>query len=166
MTINITTKNFELSQTTKENVIIPAMDKLDNLIGSADIIVAKEGRRIIVKIKTEAYNTKINATGEEVRLVTALSEAIDITKRKIRKAKTHDQIKSKQSSLKPLDVSDRANFPSIISTDHLILDTMSDDEAIYNAEMSDHNMFHYRDEAGSLAVIIKRNNGFSKITIE
>lgn len=166
MTINITTKNFELSQTTKENVIIPAMDKLESLTDSVDVIVAKEGRRIIVKVKTEAYNTKINATGEEIRLIAALSEAIDIAKRKIRKAKTHDQIKNKQPSLKPLDVSDRANFPSITSTDHVVLNTMSDDEAIYNAEMSDYNMFHYRDETGSIAVIVKRNDQYLKLTIE
>lgn len=165
MTINITTKNFELSQTTKENVIIPAIDKLNTLTDSVDVIVAKEGRRIIVKIKTEAYNTKINATGEEIRLITALSNAIDIAKRKIRKAKTHESNKTKNSSVKNTEEKETYT-PAIIETKHIVAQTMDENEAIYNAEMTDSSFYFYRDETGNLAIIIKNGNDYTKFNIE
>lgn len=165
MTTNVSTKNFDLSQNTKDNVIVPAIDrKLSPLTESVNVTVVQEGRRIIVKLKTQSYSTEINATGSDVKLVKALGEAIDIMKRKIRKAKTHSSVKSKTPTV--TDEHSEERVPRITSSKHIVLNAMSDEEALYQAEMLDHEIFHYRDESGNLAFLVKKKNDYEKITIE
>lgn len=169
MNINISTKNFELSQATKDMITTSIDKKLSSLTDEVDAVVIQEGRRIIVKLKTIAYDTKINATGDDLRLTTALAEAMDIMKRKVRKAKTQSsKIGSAVKQHYETDYQDDLfiRTAAISDTKHIVIDTLSDDEAVYRANMQDMNVFHYRDAAGCMAVLIKQNRSFLKLTVE
>ena len=166
MNVNISTKNLDLAQSTKDIIEDAVAKKIGPFVTDVDVVVAKEGRRMSVKLRTTAYDSLINATGDDIKLVRALSDAVDIMKRKIRRAKTQAKI-TQQGAADIGSASDEDfSVTYIKDTKHIVVDTMTDEQAAYNADMSDRNVYHYRDEAGCLSALIRVGDSFSKITIE
>ena len=171
MTINISTKNFELSQKTKTQIIIPCVEKkLGSFTDDVDVVVAKEGRRIVIKLKTtvhdETGDLRLNATGDGFILAQALSDAVLILRRKLDNTKSRSKAFDTKAAASKAENSVSVASPVINDAGHMIAETMSDEEAFYKAELSDSDVFCYRDDTGTMAILMRKGDRSFKMTIE
>jgi putative sigma-54 modulation protein len=178
MKVNITARNLELSTSERTMVNNIIQDKFDRFFEENDdtvlnVTITKKPRIFHMTIKVTYYNTSIRGEAEEPKFNTALNKAIDDTKRKIRKTKTKT-INKKRTNDTNISASVGIDLPmseyssSQISKNKTIkVETLSDEDAMFKADMLGYAFFVYKSETdNSNAVIFKRKDGtFGKLNI-
>ena len=164
MKINITTKNFNASESLKET-IEKKLGRLDKYF--SDDVVAN------VKLSQEGSKDKIEATisnrGTIFRAEEAGSDVYDSVDRVVDKlssqmSKFKKKLQKKYKASKDVSFVDLPDFEeeeevSIVKTKKFQLEPMNAEEAIMQMELLGHNFFVFLDmETDSVNVVYKRND--------
>ena len=93
----------------------------------------------------------------------AIDAAAATIDRQIRKNKTRLSKRLRQDALAPavpaeFDVSEETEF-QVVRTKHIFAKPMSEDEAILQMNLLDHDFFVYRNMEGVVSVVYRRKNG-------
>lgn len=160
MNYTIRSKGITLADSTKDLI----RETIENKIGHFDsFYVEKSGRKITVTLKTAEYGVDIYATGDDIALFPAVNKALDIAKRKIRKAKT--RVIDKKRTERVIDQEDKDL--SLVITERVEMDIqcLDEDVALLTAGMKDKNVFIYRELDGTIVVLIKQDGGYKKVSV-
>ena len=145
------------------------VSKLDRYFREdADALVTfsvEKSHRCVVEITIVSGSTLFRAQ-EESRdgdMRGAIDAAAATIDRQIRKNKTRLSKRLRQDALAPavpaeFDVSEETEF-QVVRTKHIFAKPMSEDEAILQMNLLDHDVFVYRNMEGVVSVVYRRKNG-------
>ena len=164
MKINITTKNFNASESLKEN-IEKKLGRLDKYFSDdvvANVKISQEGSRDKIEATISNRGTIFRAeeTGSDIydsvdRVVDKLSSQMGKFKKKLQKKYKS----SKEVSFVDLPDFEEEEEVSIVRTKKFQLEPMNAEEAIMQMELLGHNFFVFLDmETDSVNVVYRRND--------
>ncbi len=122
----------------------------------------EKGHRCVVEITITSGSTLFRAQ-EESRdgdMRGAIDAACSTIDRQIRKNKTRLSKRLRQDALVPaeFDVSEETDF-EVVRTKHIAAKPMSEDEAILQMNLLDHDFFVYRNMEDVVSIVYRRKNG-------
>lgn len=177
--INITARGFELKQGAKDGIQneLRRVEKMLPENTNFEVTLSKltDGYKCDVTVKHTGSFIRGEATAEKIE--PSIDLAVDDLKRKLRKLKTSLVDKKRKSGIDELavamedlyeDVEAGDALPSsgIKRTKHVMLNMMTDDEAIVQMEMLGHTFFIYLGEDGDTKVVYQRKNGYGLLVCE
>jgi len=168
MKFTFTCKKVSLSDSIKEYAE-KKISKLDRYFredaDAAVIFGVEKGHRCVVEVTIRSGSTLFRAQ-EESRdgdMRGAIDAACSTIDRQIRKNKTRLSKRLRQDALAPavpaeFDVSEETEF-QIVRTKHVAVKPMSEDEAILQMNLLDHDFFVYRNTDDVVSIVYRRKNG-------
>ena len=168
MKFTFTCKKVSLNDSIKEYAE-KKISKLDRYFREdADALVTfsvEKSHRCVVEVTIVSGSTLFRAQ-EESRdgdMRGAIDAAAATIDRQIRKNKTRLSKRLRQDALAPavpaeFDVSEETEF-QVVRTKHIFAKPMSEDEAILQMNLLDHDFFVYRNMEGVVSVVYRRKNG-------
>ena len=168
MKFTFTCKKVSLNDSIKEYAE-KKISKLDRYFREdADALVTfsvEKSHRCVVEITIVSGSTLFRAQ-EESRdgdMRGAIDAAAATIDRQIRKNKTRLSKRLRQDALAPavpaeFDVSEETEF-QVVRTKHIFAKPLSEDEAILQMNLLDHDFFVYRNMEGVVSVVYRRKNG-------
>lgn len=168
MKFTITCKKVSMNDSIKEYAE-KKVSKLDRYFREdADALVTfsvEKNHRAVVEITIVSGGTLFRAQ-EDSRdgdLRGAIDAACATIDRQIRKNKTRLAKRLRQDALAPAvpaedDVSEETEF-QVVRTKHIAVKPMSEEEAILQMNLLDHDFFVYRNMDGVVSVVYRRKNG-------
>ncbi len=164
MKINITTKNFNASDSLKENIEkkLGRLDKFFSDDVTANVKLSQEGslEKIEATISNRGTIFRAEETGSDIydsvdRIVDKLSSQMAKFKKKLQKKYKS----SKEVSFAELPDFEEEEEVSIVKTKKFQLEPMTAEEAIMQMELLGHNFFVFLDmETDSVNVVYRRND--------
>ncbi|MBS7176282.1 MAG: ribosome-associated translation inhibitor RaiA [Clostridiales bacterium] len=177
--INITARGFDLKQGPKDGVE-KELKRVENMLPSTadfDVTLSKKTDSYQCDITVKNAGSFIRGEARADRIEPSIDYAVDDLKRKLRKLKTSLVDKKRKSGIDILaeamtglgetEEAEEAN-PSteIRRRKHVLLNMMTDDEAIVQMEMLGHSFFVYLGEDGMTHVVYRRKNGYGVLDCE
>lgn len=177
--IKMTARGFELKQGTKDGIEqeLRRVEKMLPQSADFDITLSKltDGYKCDITVKHTGSFIRGEAVADKIE--PSIDLAVDDLKRKLRKLKTSLVDKKRKSgidelavAMKELDEGTETEeiLPSsgIKRTKHVMLNMMTDDEAIVQMEMLGHTFFIYLGEDGETKVVYQRKNGYGLLVCE
>ena len=168
MKFTFTCKKVSLNDSIKEYAE-KKISKLDRYFREeANALVTfsvEKGHRCVVEVTITSGGTMFRAQ-EESRdgdMRGAIDTACSTIDRQIRKNKTRLSKRLRQDALAPVvpeefDVSEETDF-QVVRTKHVIAKPMSEDEAILQMNLLDHDFFVYRNMDDVVSIVYRRKNG-------
>ena len=165
MKFTFTCKKVSLNDSIKEYAE-KKISKLDRYFREdANALVTfsvEKGHRCVVEITITSGSTLFRAQ-EESRdgdMRGAIDAACSTIDRQIRKNKTRLSKRLRQDALVPaeFDVSEETDF-EVVRTKHIAAKPMSEDEAILQMNLLDHDFFVYRNMEDVVSIVYRRKNG-------
>lgn len=166
MKLNFTGKNIEVTNALKE-VTLKKFEKLDKFFandieGKVSYSVVKNDR--IFEATIYLPNSTILRAEESTNdMYTSIDIVLDNLERQIRKNKTKLQKKyHAQETIrfeKIADVSDEEEIAKIVKVKNFDISMMSDEEAILQIELLNHDFFIYKNTEGKTSVLYRRKDG-------
>ncbi len=170
--INITARGFELKQGAKDG-IEKELKRVDKMLPESalfDVTLSKvtTGYKCDITVKYTGSFIRGEAAAEKIE--PSIDFAVDDLKRKLRKLKTSLVDKKRKSGIDDLagamdllgdSAEELSETPSseIKRTKHVVLQMMTDDEAIVQMEMLGHSYFVYLGEDGLTRIVYARQKG-------
>jgi putative sigma-54 modulation protein len=177
--IKMTARGFELKQGAKDGIEqeLRRVEKMLPQSADFDITLSKltDGYKCDITVKHTGSFIRGEAVADKIE--PSIDLAVDDLKRKLRKLKTSLVDKKRKSgidelavAMKELDEGTETEeiLPSsgIKRTKHVMLNMMTDDEAIVQMEMLGHTFFIYLGEDGETKVVYQRKNGYGLLVCE
>ncbi|MBS1474128.1 MAG: ribosome-associated translation inhibitor RaiA [Massilimaliae sp.] len=177
--INITARGFDLKQGPKDGVEkeLKRVEKMLTETASFDVTLTKKLDSYQCDITVKNAGSFIRGEAQAERIEPSIDYAVDDLKRKLRKLKTSLVEKKRKSGIDVLaramddlgyiDELEEVN-PSteVRRRKHVLLNMMTDDEAIVQMEMLGHSFFVYLGEDGLTHVIYRRKNCYGVLDCE
>ena len=177
--IHMAARGFELKQGTKDGVEkeLKRVEKM--LPEAAEFYVTfsklTDGYQCDITVKDAGSFIRGEAVSD--RIEPGIDAAVDDLKRKLRKLKTSlvdkkrkggiDELAEAMGGLGELDGWEEDEGPAEIRRrKHVVLNMMSDEEAIVQMEMLGHSFFVYLGEDGMTHVLYRRKNGYGILDCE
>ena len=165
MKFTFTCKKVSLNDSIKEYAEkkISKLDRYFREDANALVTFAVEkGHRCVVEITIRSGSTLFRAQ-EDSRdgdMRGAIDAACSTIDRQIRKNKTRLSKRLRQDALVPaeFDVSEETDF-EVVRTKHIAAKPMSEDEAILQMNLLDHDFFVYRNMEDVVSIVYRRKNG-------
>lgn len=177
--IKITARGFDLREGTKLGVEkeLKRVEKMLPETSGFDVTISKKtgGYKCDVTVKDAGSFIRGEASADKIEH--SIDFAVDDLKRKIRKLKTYFVGKKRRSGIDNLaqsmfelgdEVEIDPNHPSteIRRQKKIVLQMMTDDEAIVQMEMLGHTYFVYLNEDGLTSIVYKRKKGYGLLICE
>lgn len=177
--IHITARGFELKQGTKDGVE-KELKRVEKMLPETAEFYVTFSRSIggyQCDITVKDAGSFIRGEAEAERIEPGIDAAVDDLKRKLRKLKTSLVDKKRKSGIDVLaqamddlgymdEMEEEAPSTEIKRRKHVVLNMMSDEEAIVQMEMLGHSFFVYLGEDGMTHVIYHRKNGYGVLDCE
>jgi putative sigma-54 modulation protein len=177
--INITARGFDLKQGPKDGVEkeLKRVEKMLPETAAFDVTLSKLNAGYKCDITVKDAGSFIRGEAFADKIEHSIDFAVDDLKRKLRKLKTSLVDKKRKSGIDVLadamvdlgygDEPDDENPSNDIKRrKHVVLNMMTDDEAIVQMEMLGHSFFVYLGEDGLTHVIYQRKNGYGVLDCE
>ncbi len=179
--IHIAARGFDLKQGVKDG-IEKELKRVEKMLPSSagfDVTIGKQADKGSYKVDITVTNMGSFIRGEAIadKIEPGIDMAVDNLKRKLRKLKTSLVDKQRKSGIdtlaKAMDTLDDLSEDMLEnpSTDirrrkNVMLQMMTDDEAIVQMEMLGHSFFIYLGEEGATKVVYKRKRGYGLLICE
>lgn len=177
--INITARGFDLKQGTKDGVEkeLRRVEKMLPDTAGFDVTISKRNMGYKCDITVKNAGSFIRGEAVADKIEPSIDYAVDDLKRKLRKLKTSLVDKKRKSGIDLLaDAMDDLGDGSLPEEEppstevkrrkNVLLNMMTDDEAIVQMEMLGHSFFVYMGEDGLTHVMYKRKNGYGVLDCE
>lgn len=177
--INISARGFELKQGTKDGIDkeLKRVEKMLPQTALFDVTISKDvtGYKTDITVKDAGSFIRGEAVAEKIE--PSIDFAVDNLKRKLRKLKTSLVDKKRKSGIDVLasamvglddnlEFSDDNPSTDIKREKKVLLQMMTDDEAIVQMEMLGHSFFVYLGEDGMTHIVYNRKNGYGMLVCE
>ncbi len=174
----ITARGFSLKEGTKAGVEkeLKRVEKMLPDTSSFDVTISKnvDGYKCDITVKDAGSFIRGEAIADDIE--SSIDFAVDDLKRKIRKLKTYMLDKKRRTGLlhiaksfEKFEEEDKASeglSQDIVRYKNVILDMMSDEEAIVQMEMLGHSFFVYLGEDGDVKILYKRKKKYGLLICE
>lgn len=167
MKFTIRGKKLEVTDAIKSYVEekIGRLDKYfenpDNI--SANVLMRLSGKDQVVEVTINTHGLILRGEEANKDLYASIDFVTDKIERQIRKNKTKIHKKSSKETIrdfKEFEVEDKEELTEVVKRKEIEMKPMSEEEAILQMELIDHDFFVYKDaNTNEIAVVYKRKDG-------
>lgn len=167
MKFTIRGKKLEVTDSIKSYVEekIGRLDKYfenpDNI--SANVLMRLSGKDQVVEVTINTHGLILRGEEANKDLYASIDFVTDKIERQIRKNKTKIHKKSSKETIrdfKDFEVEDKEELTEVVKRKEIEMKPMSEEEAILQMELIDHDFFVYKDaNTNEIAVVYKRKDG-------
>lgn len=171
--VKLTARGFNLVEKDK-NIVDKELKRVEKMLPKAtgfDVTISKKAVGYDCYIMTKDAGSFIKGEACAETIEAAVNSAVDVLKRRIRKIKTYFVDKKRKQGLdnadsslpgfdEELDDFDHNSEFKIVKTKKVLLQMMSNEEAITQMKMLDNSFFIYIGEDGNTRVIYSSDKGY------
>lgn len=167
MKFNIRGKKIEVTPSLKEYVE-EKIGKIDKYFANSDnieanVLVKISGNEQVVEVTINTHGLILRAEESSKDLYSSIDLVVEKLDRQIRKNKTRLHKKISKGALKEIDVTlelDKEESSSVVKRKNIDMKPMSEDEAILQMELLDHDFFVFKNmDNNDINVLYRRKDG-------